>query len=229
MKERVIDEPSEDKKELVSTYRDNPFLSEDYIKTILALKQQDANFWRIFGLGEWGVLENLVYGIWTEVDALPEGGETIYGLDFGFNQPSALVEIRLKDEEVYLKQLIYETGLTNSALIARMQTLIPDKSKEVYCDSAEPARIEEIYGAGFNAHPSDKSVKDGIDYVKRQKISVTRDSPDIIKERRSYSYKKDKTGRILDEPIKFADHSLDGIRYALYTNSLKFEPKIRWL
>lgn len=229
LKERLIDEPSEDKREIVSTYADNPFLSEDYIKTILALKQQDANFWRIFGLGEWGVLENLIYGIWGEIDVLPEGGETIYGLDFGFNQPSALVEIRLKDEEVYLKQLIYETGLTNSQLIAKMQILIPDKAKEIFCDSAEPARIEEIYGSGFNAHPSDKSVRDGIDYVKRQKIHVTKDSPDIIKERRSYSYKKDKSGRILDEPIKFADHSMDGIRYALYTNSLKLEPSIRWL
>lgn len=229
MKERVIDEPSEDKKEIVSNYLDNPFLSDDYIKTILALKQQDANFWRIFGLGEWGVLENLIYGSWSEIDVLPEGGETIYGLDFGFSQPSALVEIRLKEEEVFLKQLIFQEGLTNSALIERMQQLIPDKSKEIFADTAEPNRIEEIFQAGFNIHPSDKSVKDGIDYVKRQKISVTSDSPDIIKERRSYSYKKDKSNRILDDPIKFNDHSLDAIRYGLYTHSKQLEPSIRWL
>ena len=180
-------------------------------------------------LGEWGVLENLIYGLWSEINSCPEANETIYGLDFGFNQPSALIEIRLKDEEVFIRQLLYQSGLTNSQLIDKMQTLIPDKSKEIYADSAEPARIEEIYGAGFNIHSSDKSVKDGIDYVKRQKISVTSDSPDIIKERRSYSYKKDKNGRILDDPVKFADHSMDAIRYALYTHSLQLEPRIRWL
>jgi phage terminase large subunit len=88
----------------------------------------------------------------------------------------------------------------------------------IYCDSAEPDRIEEISNAGFNAHPSKKDVKAGIDYVKSQVIHVDATcSPNIQKEVQNYKYKEDKNGNVLDEPVKAFDHILDATRYAMFS------------
>ena len=90
----------------------------------------------------------------------------------------------------------------------------------IYADSAEPQRIEELNREGFWVIPANKSIKDGIDYVKRCRMRITNDSDDIIKEIRGYSYRMDRNGRVLEEPVKFNDHALDGVRYGLYTHAL---------
>jgi phage terminase large subunit len=155
IKEKVVD-ADEDRQEIVSNYLDNPFLSQDYIKTLKALKKQDFNYWRIYTKGEWGRLENLIYSNWEQCDAMPEGGDIMYGLDFGYNNPSVLVKLLVKDDEIWEEQIIYESGLTNQDLIHRMDDLAIDKSAEIYADSEEPSRIEEIYRAGYNVHPAEK-------------------------------------------------------------------------
>jgi len=200
-----------------SNYKDNPFLAKEYIHQLEDLINQDVNYYRIYTLGEWGVLENIIYRNWDTVDHFPKNcDEIIYGLDFGYNNETALVKIGIKDDEYYLKEEIYETKLTNEDLIRRLESL---KIKErIYADSAEPARIEEIYRVGFDILPSEKSVKDGIDFVKRKKQHITKDSVNLIKEIRGYSYKKDKNNNVLEEPVKFRDHLMDAVRYAEYTN-----------
>lgn len=196
IKTELCDKPDlEDVQEIVSNYRDNPFLPQDYIQDLERLQLQNENYWKIYGLGEWGVLQEIVYEKpWIQVDALPESDNLYFGIDFGFNAPTSVVKIAIKDEEPYIQQLLYQTKLTNSDLIERLKTLIPDKErdKEIYCDSAEPDRIQELCNAGFNAMPSDKSVKDGIDYIKGLNVHVTKDSVDVIKEKNSYSYKKNR-------------------------------------
>ena len=72
--------------------------------------------------------------------------------------------------------------------------------------------------SNINAHPADKSVKDGIDFVKRQNLYVTSNSINTLKEIQTYKYKEDRMGNVLDEPIKAFDHALDAVRYALYTH-----------
>jgi phage terminase large subunit len=144
--------------------------------------------------------------------------EIIYGLDFGFNNPSALMECCLRDQTPFIRELIYESRLTNGQLIDRMNALNLDKDLPYYCDSAEPARIEELQQAGYNAIPADKSVKDGIDYVKRRRLYIDPASTNTLNEIPAYSYRK-KGEQVLDEPVKFRDHAMDAIRYALYTHS----------
>jgi len=222
---------------LHTTYKDNPFLDPEYIKEIEDLKNQDENYYRIYALGEWGMLKTIIYTNYEVIDykdypTYEEADEVIYGMDFGYNNPSAIIEIIIKDGVYYEKELLYETGLTNQDLIARAEKLIPDKNKEIYADSAEPDRIKEFQNAGFNIFPSDKgkgSVKDGIDFVKRQKIKITNDSPHLIKEKQSYKYKEDKDGNVLDEPVKFADHLMSAERYAIKTHANKTYPEIRFL
>ena len=205
-----------------TTYKDNPFLDFDPIKVLENLKGEDENYYRIYALGKWGILQNIIYSNYEIIDKWPESfDETIYGLDFGFNNPTALVEIGIKDQEYYERELLYESGLTGSDLIKKLEGLIKDRSVDIYADSEAPDRIVEIAREGFNIHKSRKgkgSVKDGIDFVRRHKIHIHRDSVNLIKEKRSYKYKEDKDGRVLEEPVKFRDHAMDAERYALYTH-----------
>ncbi len=216
-----------------SSYLDNPFLDDEYISDLEGLKAEDPNYWRIYGLGQWGMLQNLIYQPHKMDSEYPKNyDEIIYGLDFGYNHPSALIEIALKDQEVWLTERLYQTGLTNKQLIDKLKEIIPEdeRSRDIYGDTAEPARIQEICDNGFNCKPSDKSVKDGIDYCKRMKIHTRAENINLNKERQSYKYKEDKNGNILDDPVKYNDHAMDSMRYGIYTHLKdQGEVRLRWI
>jgi phage terminase large subunit len=205
-----------DVEEIVSTYRDNPFLSKEYVKLLNDTKDQDINYWRIYAEGQWGSLENVIYNNWKEVKDFPVAQQTIYGMDFGFNAPTAITEVGLTEDGIYLREKLYNSSMTNMDLINWIKSNLPPNVL-LYSDCAEPARIEEMKRQNINAIPADKSVKDGIDFVKRQKLFITSDSGNILKEIRGYSYKQ-KDGHSIDEPIKINDHAMDAIRYAIYTH-----------
>lgn len=205
-----------------TTYKDNRYIDEQYIGVLNNLKEQNEEYYNIYALGEWGVLKNIIYKPFEIVVSFPSVfDETIYGLDFGYNNQTALVEVNIKDNVFYLSELIYECGLTNSDLIKKMRTLIIKRGNYIYCDSAEANRIEELKRAGFNVFQADKSVKDGIDFIKTCKIFSRPENTGINKEVLSYCYKQDKDGNLFDEPIKFNDHTMDAIRYAIYTHFRK--------
>lgn len=200
---------------IVSTYQDNPFLPDESRKRIEALRDVDHNYWKIYGLGERGASSTKVYTHWRLCEGLPEG-ERIYGLDFGYNNPTALIEVILRDNEIYAKETIYESRLTNNDLINKMLALHISKEDYMFPDHAEPQRIEELMRAGFNVIPADKDVKKGIDAIKSRRFNVVNDSTNLLKELKSYSWKT-KDGKNLDEPIKLNDHALDALRYAVHT------------
>lgn len=230
IKERLID-TDPDVTVVHSTYKDNPFLSPDYVKLLEGLEAQDPNYWRIFGLGMWGALQNIIYTNWRpigkdELFRFNREAEEIYGLDFGYSQnESALLQIFVDGYNCSMEQKIYERGLTTPKLIERMREEIPPKKRDtcpIYADNAEPDRIAEINEAGFWCIPCYKGqVKYGIDFVKRYSIFVDAESTDLLKEIKSYVWKKDKAENILDEPVKFADHLMDAGRYALLTHGIQ--------
>lgn len=203
-----------------STYKDNPFLQKEYIGMLENLKNEDPEYWKIYGLGEYGKLGNLIYvNNYEIISNYPDRfEEVIYGLDFGYNNPTALLEIGVKDKMFYLTERLYETGLTNADLIERLRTIIKDKRYPIYADASEPARIEEIFNQGFNILPADKSVKDGIDYCKSIKFYSNPENINFNKEIKLYKYRTDKAGNTIDEPLKFNDHLMDCMRYAIYTH-----------
>lgn len=205
-----------------TTYKDNQHIDEEYIEVLNNLKEQDEEYYNIYALGEWGVLKNVIYKPYEILNVFPlVFDETIYGLDFGYNNQTALVEVNIKDNIFYLIELIYQCGLTNSDLINKMKSLQIKKGCYIYCDSAESNRIEELKRAGFNVFTADKSVKDGIDFLKTCKIVSRPENSGINKEVLSYCYKQDKDGNLFDEPIKFNDHTMDAIRYAIFTHCKK--------
>lgn len=222
IKTKVLD-VEDDVEEIVSTYKDNPFLPEQYIKLLEPAKEQNPSWWRVFGEGEWGSLENIVYSNWETIPVIPDCDETIYGFDFGFNAPTAVVEIGISDDELFVRQRLLQTGWHNGDLISWLNKSSINKNDCIYADNAEPARIQEIYEAGYNIHPADKSVNDGLDFCKRKTLHIYNGSDDLIKEISAYSYRKDKDGRVLEQPIKFNDHLMDAMRYAIYTHFSELE------
>ncbi len=203
---------------LRTTFEDNDFIDEPYKDVLRELVNQDENYYRIYALGQWGhKTEGLIYTNWQLTDTIPAPDETIYGLDFGFNNPTALIKINMKDNVPYLEEVIYESKLTNSDLIGRLHTLGMGKCV-IYADAAEPQRIEEIYRAGFNIKAADKVVKDGIDFCKRYRFNAMQGSTHLISELKSYKWKEDRTGKVLDEPVKYNDHIIDALRYGLFTH-----------
>lgn len=201
-----------------STYRDNPFLDRETIAEIEQYKDLDENYWRIYGLGQRGVNTATIYPNWQLCEEIPEACDRFYGLDFGYNNPSALIDIGKKDNDHYCDELIHESHLTNSMLITRMNELGISKERPIYADAAEPQRIEEIRQAGYNIIAADKDVKKGIDTVKSSKLYITKRSAKMQKEARSYMWRT-KDGKVLEEPVKANDHAMDASRYGIHTHA----------
>lgn len=204
-----------------STYHDNPFLAKEYVDVLEGLAREDPTYYKIYTLGEYAVPTGIIYPTWSLADDLPANPEeTIYGVDFGFTAPSTLVRIDLKEDTATVDELLYQTQLTNSELIARVKDIIGLTMDPIYCDAAEPERIEEFAQAGFNVFPANKDVAFGIDTVKRYKLQITKRSPNVISEIRSYKWRVDRAGNIIDgEPVKFRDHTMDPLRYAIHTHT----------
>ena len=204
----------EDVEVIHSTYHDNPFLDGAYIALLENLVREDPNYYRIYVLGEWGKLENLIYPRYRVVDEWPrEVGAWAYGLDFGYVNPTALVRAGIRENEIYLEECLYQTHLTNSDLIERLTHL---ERADIYADSAEPQRIEEIVRAGHAVYPAEKDVQLGLDLVRRQNLCITKGSVNLLKEIRGYQRKVTRDGVVLEEPVKFNDHLMDATRYVLY-------------
>jgi phage terminase large subunit len=204
-----------------SNYLDNEFLSDDYVAVLDRNRVINPEYYEVYTLGNWGSLKGAIYNSFKQtVDFPPDGvGHVCYGLDFGYNNPSALVKIQTVDGIHYLRELLYQTGLTSNDLIQRMANMGIKGWEPIYCDSADPAKIEDLYRAGFNAKPADKDVKAGIDFVLKRKpfIRTHPSNHNLNSEATAYRWELDKNKQPLDRPEKKHDHIMDALRYALYT------------
>jgi len=198
-----------------STYKANPFLDKDTVAEIERLRDLDPDYWQVYGLGEIGSIQTMIFRAFNLVDDV-QGRLVGYGLDFGFtNSPSALVGIYVKDDDLYIKELLYEKRLTNTDLAQKIKDLGISRQDEIVCDSAEPKAIEELYRSGLNAKPAKKGagIHLGIDIMRRYKMHITKSSLNAIKEFRGYKWATDKNGDVLNTPVKVNDHLIDAARY----------------
>lgn len=205
-------------KEIHSTYLDNSHLSPMQIAEIESHKK-DENWWRVYGLGLEGRLEGLVFPDWSLVDAMPDGCRVRYGLDFGFNDPTALVKVGILGDDIYLEEMAYRRGMITNDLSALMQTLgLRKRADKILGDSAAAEQIETLYRDGWNIHPCKKgsgSIVGGIDIIKRYSIKVVKSSANLINELYNYTWEKDKNDRLLNKPIDAFCHLIDATRYAV--------------
>jgi phage terminase large subunit len=206
---------------LIINYKDNEACPESALKFILKARQKAAtssfwaNWYKVYGLGELGALEGVVFNNWKTIDAIPKEAEYLgAGLDFGFTaDPTAMVGVYRWNNQIILDEVIYQSGLLNSDIIKLIKH---DKRNIIYADSAEPKSIEEIRRAGFNIKPVSKgadSINFGINVLQQQDILVTSQSMNLIKELRTYCWDKDKTGKQLNKPVDYMNHAIDAVRY----------------
>jgi phage terminase large subunit len=218
--------PRDDADFHITTFRDNPFLPKELVLELERLKDADPNYWTIYGLGERGLSQDLIYSHWKTTEQMPEEGEVVYGLDFGFNVPTALVKVVFVENMAYCQEMIYEAKMTTDDVIERMKQLNIDRHDEIFCDAAEPKTIEAMVRAGFNAKPANKDVTEGIRTVKSVPLFIHQDSVNLIKEIKNYRWKTDRNGNKLDAPVKFNDHGIDGIRYSIFSKLTI--PSVTW-
>lgn len=208
-----------------STMLDNTFLDQHIRDKINSYEPTPENKtrgtadeykWKVYGLGQRSRREGAIYENWTEVKDFPTGYKwKAYGLDFGFtNDPTALVEVVYQEGKLWVKELLYESGLTNADIAQRCGL---QRSDEIIADSAEPKSIEEIRRSGFRIRPVAKgqdSVRSGIDKLKSVQIMVHQDSVNVIRELRNYAWKRDyKTNQVTNQPEDDNNHALDALRY----------------
>lgn len=219
-----------------TTYKDNQFLDAEYIQQIEALKDKDPVYWRIYGLGEWGVLGSLVYTNWVVRDfpLYDDEGNSLFpvqynGVDWGFNDPAAMIKIGFKDEEIYILNEFYAKGLTNTELIQEAPNIFNRRNDYLRADSSEPARIKEWRKHGWqmlSAKKGKDSITFGIDFIRRHRINIHPSCQNFKNEIECYAYREDRDGNILEEPVDFKDHLMDAMRYAL--EDLALERRIKW-
>lgn len=208
---------------LVLTYKDNEALPQTIIDDIESAQSKGesstywANWWKVYGLGEVGNLQDTIFDNWKQVDDIPKDAKLIcYGMDFGFtNDPTTLVGVWKSEGKIWVDELLYRTNMTNND-IGNFLKSIEFGRKELICDSAEPKSIEELRRQGFNVFPAIKgadSIKIGIDILKRFELCITKRSVNMIKELRAYQWEKDKEGKFTGKPIDFMNHTIDPLRY----------------
>ena len=201
----------------ISTFMDNPFLSETLKQEIQRLKDTDPEYWRVYGLGLRGQNRSLVFKFQI-ADEIPATARFIaYGLDFGYaSDPSSLCATYIDGDDMYCKELLYETGLTNQDIAKKLEQLGLDRRDEVFADSSEPKSIEEIHRMGWNIKGKKKyEINYGIDLIRRYKLHITKESINAIRELESYKYVEDRNGNPTNKPVDQNNHFCDSLRYSV--------------
>jgi phage terminase large subunit len=205
---------------VILTYKDNEALDQAIVKEIEKAKVKAEtstywdNWWKVYGLGEIGSLDGVIFNNWQTIDKIPNDARLLgYGIDFGYtNDPTAIVEVYKWNEKRILNEICYEKGLTNTQIAKRINTKMP-----AYCDSAEPKSIAELKLNGINAIAVTKgadSINYGISIIQENNYFVTSQSTNLISELRKYAWDKDKkTGNTLNKPIDDFNHAIDSWRY----------------
>ena len=206
----------DDVEHLILTYKDNEALAPEIVKSI-EQRRNRKGWWQVYGMGLLGEVEGKIYKDWDIIDEIPHQARLERrGLDFGYsNDPSVVVDIYYYNGGYILDERVFMKGLSNKQLA---DTLMEGKSVLTIADSAEPKSIDEIRSYGVNIQPAEKgkdSVRQGIQLVQDQRISVTKRSANIIKEYRNYLWTVDRDGKVLNEPEHTFSHSMDAIRYGL--------------
>lgn len=222
LKARFFDTHMDGCKTVRTTYQDNEFIDEEYRLELESLANVSENLYKVYALGQWGTLQGVIYDDFEYLDSYPEIFHTeAYGLDWGYNDPMALVHIGKLDDELYASELIYESGMTETDLIARMNEIGIPKHANIQCDEAYPDKIEQLVRSGwYNAKACPKgkgSLHTGIMFVQAQTIYTNHGNVNFNKEMQTYEWGTNRiTGKPTDEPVDKNNHAMDAMRYAIW-------------
>lgn len=200
-----------------STYRDNEYLTAAQIEEIES-NRNDSEWWRVYGEGLTGNLQGNIVRNWDIVDNMPaEYKKRWIGIDFGFtNDPTAIVDMRLADGELWVDELLYKQGYDNMMIADHLLQCNVPLNTPLIADSAEPKSIKEIRSQGWLIEPALKgkdSISTGIAILNRYQKHITKRSTNIINEYRNYRWATDRAGQPTNRPVDRFNHAIDAQRY----------------
>lgn len=239
---------------LLLTYHDNEGLPRETLEDLLLKKSKAfydinvpdedlfkegnvkntywANWWKVYGLGQIGSLEGVIFNNWSIVNEIPEGAELLgVGIDFGYtNDPTSIAALYKFNNAYYWDEVAYQKGSSNKAIANILKQNGFDKKTKIIADSAEPKSIAEINEYGFNIKGAEKgkdSINFGIEVLQQDDFFITSRSTNAIKELRKYAWDKDKSGNVLNAPIDSFNHFIDAMRYIAMACISKVKSKKR--
>lgn len=233
--------PDDDVSYLELTFVDNELLDINERNDILRYKAKGynedgsikneyyANLWRVYGLGQVGALQGVVFESWDKIDSIPKEARLVgRGGDFGYtNDPTTLTDIYTYNGGYIFDEVLYQTDLTNPQIWNTFKSLNLDNTVYTFFDSSEPKSIQELKNLGMRVQGAEKgsdSIMNGIQKMQGINFSVTKRSANLIKELERYKWAADKDGKKLNRPIDNWNHAIDGIRY-YFTTKDKYSGK----
>jgi phage terminase large subunit len=205
---------------VVLTYKDNEALDASIVKEIEKARDKAEtsdywrNWWLVYGLGQIGTLEGVIFNNWKQIDKIPQEARLLgHGMDFGYtNDPTTIISLYKYNEQFILHEALYQKGMSNRDIYNVAKNL----GGYFVADSAEPKSIAELQSYGLAVMGAEKgsgSVLHGIQALQSVELLVTSQSTNLIKELRNYTWDRDKNGTLLHKPIAAYDHCVDSSRY----------------
>lgn len=233
LKKRFFDVGMDEAYVLKTTYKDNKHLDIQYIQRLESLINEDYQYYRIYALGEWGSLGNLIFTNWEKTNIDTTHFDNYFnGNDFGFaDDPLAFIRVHYdkKNKIIYVTDEIYQTQLHNDEAAEIIKTIV--NNEIVTCDSAEPKSIADFKRLGLNAKGAKKgkdSILHGVKWLQGKKIIVDEKCTNFIKEISGYKWREDKDGNVIPKPIDMNNHLIDALRYALESEMLDTNTQWGW-
>ena len=236
LKKRFFDVEDENIMAKTTNYMCNEWLDESDKKLFEDMKKNNPRRYQVAGLGNWGIVEGLVYENWEEKEfdytevAKMRGVKSVFGLDFGYtNDPTALFcgLIDVTNRTIYVFDEIYQNAMKNREIAEEITRKGYGKEK-ITADSQEPKSIDELYDLGLNGIRNSRKGKDsinnGIQYIQDYKIIIHPRCVNFITEISNYMWDKDKFDNAVNKPVDDFNHLMDAMRYALedYTKGPTF-------
>jgi len=228
IKKRFFDLPDDETLTLTTNYQCNEFLDAADRKVFETMRKNNPRRYKVAGLGDWGIVDGLIYENWEEklfsLDEIKSitGVKSAFGLDFGYtNDPSALFcgMIDQSTKIIWVFDEMYKPGLSNEAIYAEVARMGYAKEK-ITADSAEPKSIDRLRELGLlhirKARKGKDSINNGIDFIQDYHIIIHPRCVNFLTEISNYTWDTDtKTGKRLNRPIDDFNHLMDAMRYAL--------------
>lgn len=220
---------------LKTTYKDNLFIDEEYKRELESYEHEDYQYYRIYTLGEWGSLGNLIFTNWRKENLKPimDTFDNIFnGCDFGFAEdPFAFIRPHYdkKHKKIYILKDMKRKGLHNDEAAEILKPIIANEI--LTCDSSEPKSIADLKRNGINAKGAKKgkdSVMYGIKWLQGKEIIVDEDCTETIKELSGYKWREDKDGVVIPKPVDINNHLMDALRYALESEMIQANTQWGW-
>lgn len=201
----------------VSTYKMNPFIPAEMIEEIEGLRFTDNDLFQCYALGQWVQSRNNVFEGFELIDAMPtEYEKEFFGVDWGWFDPSVGVRVLIQDKNLYIDELFYQSKMSHEDI---SEALFFHGAYKVFCDPSSPRMIENLKRLGNRvkkAKGGKDTILEGLRFIQRYKIHITKTSLNAIKEFRLYRWQLDReTLKPIDKPIDKYNHVPDAVRYAL--------------